>query len=320
MVADYYRFPPLPYRGNGWLLDLVALPKDHTTISEHANGRIYRAKEVIVRTDNETKAQRAAGLIHAARLLLEGSSCLSHIGPGEHAPIHQAQKTLSTESEVDFLKHRLVLTQNIPLACLFACRASFRLQAIYALAKLRLSFDTYSVPFIELDPQHSENIPRSLFPEDHVVFAFAILAAWSCVEELGFDIRASQNKPSKLSNGDWNPVVKVELEKRLKAGHINLEERFHWNLRGPQTKIEKKRAPAFVKKAPWARYHVRDGSMEIIDAIHYVSFLRSWVAAHKTEKSLLRVLSVYDVANAQFLARRLLLEKMRLWRYWGDHQ
>jgi hypothetical protein len=39
------------------------------------------------------------------------------------------------------------------------------------------------------------------------------------------------------------------------------------------------------------------------------------VAAHKTDKRMVRVLSVYDVANAQFLARRLLLEKMGFWRY-----
>jgi hypothetical protein len=58
--------------------------------------------------------------------------------------------------------------------------------------------------------------------------------------------------------------------------------------------------------------------MEVIDAIHYVSFLRSWVAAHKTDKRMVRVLSVHDVANAQFLARRLFLEKMGFWRDWGD--
>ena len=317
MTSDYYRFPRPPYRGKGWLIDLIPLPEEHTIGFEHANGRIYKAKEIVVRADNEMKAQRAADLIHAVRLLLQGSSCLSHVWPSEHAPVYQATKTLATAPESDFLKHALVLTRDIPLACLVACRASFRLQAIYALAKLRLSFDTYSVPFIELDPHHSENIPKSPFPEDHVVLAFAILAAWSCIEELGFDIRASQNKPSKLPNGDWNPVVRVELEERLKKSHINLLEPFHWNLRGARTKIEKKKAPHFVEKAPWAKYHVRDGSMEVIDAIHYVSFLRSWVAAHKTEKSLLRVLSVYDVANAQFLARRLLLEKMGFWRYWG---
>jgi hypothetical protein len=35
---------------------------------------------------------------------------------------------------------------------------------------------------------------------------------------------------------------------------------------------------------------------------------------------MVRVLSVYDTANAQFLARRLFLEKMEFWRYWGDER
>jgi hypothetical protein len=317
MTADYYRFPRPPYRGSGWLLDLARLPEELTVSRERANRRIYRAKEVVVRSDNEIKAQRAADLIHASCLLLEGSSSLSHVLPGEHAPVFQATKTLATVPESDFVQHSLVLTRDIPLACLVASRASLRLQMVYALAKLRLSFDTYSVPFVELDPHHSENIPKSPFPEDHVALAFAVVTAWSCIEELGFDIRASEKKPSKLSDASWNPEIKLDLEERLRRGRINLKQRFHWNLRGSKTGIEKRRPPNFVEKAPWAKYHVRDGSVEVIDAIHYVSFLRSWVATHRTDKRLLRVLSVYDVANAQFLARRLLLEKMGFWRYWG---
>ena len=140
--------------------------------------------------------------------------------------------------------------------------------------------------------------------------AFAIVTAYACIEELGLEMRASGKRPSKLADGSWNQVVKDELEARLRRSHIDLQERALWNLRGPRTRIERKRTPIIIQTAPWARYQVRDGEMEVIDAIHYLSFLRSWVAAHKTDKRMVRVLSVYDVANAQFLARRLLLEKM----------
>jgi hypothetical protein len=319
MAADYYRFPRPPYVGNGWILNLVRLPEELTISRERVGRRIYRAKEVVVRSSDQAKAQRAADLLHAARLLLEGSSCLSHLGPGEHAPIYESTKTVNTYSKIEFVKHAYVCTRNIPLACLIAARASFRLQTIYALAKLRLSLDICSAPFVELDPHHSENIPKSPYPEDHVLLAFAVVTAWSCIEELGFDIRASENNPSKLPDGSWNPKVKLDLEERLRKGHVNLRESFHWNLRGPRTRIEKKKSPILVARAPWARYQVRDGAMEVIDAIHYISFLRSWVAAHRGDKDLVRVLSIYDVANAQFLARRLLLEKLRFWRYWGTH-
>lgn len=61
--------------------------------------------------------------------------------------------------------------------------------------------------------------------------------------------------------------------------------------------------------------------MHVSDAIAYTSFLRSTIAAHSNEnKSYLRVLSVYEVSNVQFLARRLLLESLGYWRYLGTHE
>jgi hypothetical protein len=320
MAFDYYRYPAPPYVGNGWHLDLV-LPSTEPPIGSSIVGdERYPAKEVVIRATSEVSAQRAADLIHAAGLLLEGSNLLSPLYPGEHAPIYPASTNSAStlkQREPRFRNRTRVMTSNIPLACMVATRASARLEYIYALAKIRLSLETYSLPIIALDPSHGENVPKSALPEDHVRMAFAIVTAWSCVEEMGFEIRAGKDKPSKLPDGSWNPAVRKDLESRLQKGHINLNERIDWNLRGARTRIEKKRMPIIIQKAPWARYQVRDGEMEVIDAIHYVSFLRSWVAAHKCDKRLVRVLSVYDTANAQFVARRLFLEKIGFWRYLG---
>jgi hypothetical protein len=323
MAFDYYRFPPPPYVGNGWHLDLVLPPTEFPAGSVSVGDESYPDKEVVIRATSEVHAQRAADLIHAARLLLDGSTLSSHIYPGEHVPIYAASTNSGSPLKQDgaeFLTRTRITTGGIPLACIVAARGSARLEYIYALAKIRLSLETYSLPLIALDPSHSENVPKSPLPEDHVRMAFAIVTAWSCVEELGFEIRASSQNPSKLPDGSWNPVVRNELEARLRKGHINLGVPIDWNLRGSRTRIEKKRKPIVIQKAPWARYQVRDGEMEVIDAIHYVSFLRSWVAAHKTDKRMVRVLSVYDTANAQFLARRLFLEKIGFWRYLGDEK
>jgi hypothetical protein len=320
IACDYFRFPDPPYRGKSWHFDLVPPATDLPVASTIVGDRVFSAKEVVIWANRDVTAQRAADLAHTARLLLEGSNLLSRLYPGEHAPIHRANPTFAvklTEDESAFLSRTQTVTPNIPLACRIAAQASLKLEYVYALAKLRLSLETFSVPFIELDPFHSANLPKSSLPEDHVRMAFAIVTAWGCVEELGFEIRASSNKPSKLPDGTWNPIVQQELEQRLRGGHVNLAEAFHWSLRGAKTGIERKRTPNITQKAPWAKYQVRDGKMAIIDAIHYVSFLRSWIAAHKTDKSLVRVLSPYDVANAQFLARRLMLEKMGFWRDFG---
>jgi hypothetical protein len=320
-AADYSRFPRPPYQGNGWHANLIARDSELPMGSMSISGKTYPAKEVVIHAKTHDQAQRAANLIHAARLVLNASNVLSHIYPGEHAPIWPLEKNDRSKSAIDEsenVTHPHVMTMNIPLACLIAASASWRLQYVYGLAKLRLSLETFSLPTIELDPYHSDNVPKSLFPEDHVRLAFAIVTAYACIEELGLAVNASNKKPSILPNGSWNPVVKDDLEGRLLQSRINLNEHFLWTLRGGRTRIERKRIPNVVRAAKWATRHVRDGEMAIIDAINYTSFLRSTVAAHRTDKHMVRVLSVYDVANAQSLARRLLLEKLGYWRYWGN--
>ena len=168
---------------------------------------------------------------------------------------------------------------------------------------------------------HSLNIPKSVFPEEHIRMATAIVSANAAIEELGLTIRASSQNPSRI-NGAWNPDVRSELETRLVEAGVGLSEPIYWNLRGPRTRIEIKRAPEITQLARWAiKNVVRDGQMHVSDAIAYSSFLRSSIAAHSSgDKSNLRVLSVYDVANVQFLARRLLLESLGYWRYLGTHE
>ena len=99
----------------------------------------------------------------------------------------------------------------------------------------------------------------------------------------------------------------------VRAG-INLNETFDWNVRGGKTRIERARPPRKIRKSPWARFGVRDGELDVIDAINQVSWLRSRVSSHRFKAKWVKVLSQYDVANAQLLARRLLLEKLGCWR------
>ena len=322
IVADYFRFPRFPYRGNCWSVRLAAPPNEADVLvhfTDRRTGKEYPGKEVVITASTEGRAQRAADLIHSSILALDASNGRSLVQHGEHAPIHvpkQYGSNLSPFDTVgpDYPYHSRTSMLGIPLACLVAARASKRLRLVYAMSKLRVSLDTSSVSVQELDPERRENLPKSVLPEDHVRYAFAIVAAWSCIEELGFEIRASSNNPSKI-NGVWYPTVKTDLEMRLRRRHINLKERCLWNLRGHRTRIEMKRAPEIVTAAEWVRHLVRDGEIEVIDAISYVSFLRSTLAAHKLNHATVKLLSVYDVANAQFLARRLLLETMGLWRY-----
>ncbi|MGH9612079.1 MAG: hypothetical protein ACRD4P_03255, partial [Bryobacteraceae bacterium] len=69
---------------------------------------------------------------------------------------------------------------------------------------------------------------------------------------------------------------------------------------------------------PWAQWDVRDALVELVDAIAHVSWLRSKISSHRMKHDLVQLVSVYDVANAQFLARRLLLESLGFWALASD--
>jgi hypothetical protein len=308
---DWFRFPQPPYRGKKWQVRFI--PARDSMSRVIVDGRSYRPRQVVIQAEDEKTAQRALNLILGAFNVVLGE----HFFPvsGTSMPrLYVESISPSERFRFDDGPPRMSSTSTIPLACMIAARTSLSLQHIYALAKLSLSIETYSVPAMELDPARGDNLPKSAFPEEHVRMAFSITTAYGCIEELGLEIRSSQQNPSKL-NGTWNPVVRADVETRLRSAGINLSEHCSWNVRGERTKIEKKKPPVIVKAAPWSAWRVRDGDMDLVDALDLSSFLRSKISAHRTDKRLLRVLSAYDVANVQFLARRLFLESLGFWRY-----
>jgi len=320
-TSDWHRFPAPPYRGQGWAVNFLKQKSEFPQGGEYVGDRLYPFKEVILSARNQMAAQRALDTILSAHNLLEGSNFFHKLssGPQVVSPVEEDARDTSEGTARE--QPAFHSSPNIPLACLIAAKVSRRLRFVYALARLAISMEILSVPTIELDPTHSLNLPKSEFPEDHIRMATAIVSAYAAIEELGLTIRASNQNPSRI-NGAWNPRVRSELESRLMGAGVDLSEPSYWNLRGKRTRIETKRAPEITQPARWAiKNVVRDGQMHISDAIAYASFLRSTIAAHTSgDKSYLRVLSVYDVANVQFLARRLFLESVGYWQYLGTHE
>lgn len=307
---DWLTFPRPPYRGKKWRVELIPSKDSHVTVS--VGKRSCLAKQVLIRAETQETAQRALNLILGALNIV----LCDHFVPTFSGPALPRLYPVSKEFRFeDGLPPSVMSTSKIPLACMVAARTSLSLQHIYALGKLSLSIETYSASLMELDPERHDNLPKSVFPEEHVRMAFAITAAYGCIEELGLEIRSSEKNPSKLKDGTWNPAVRTEVENRLSGAGIDSSEHCAWNLRGERTKIERKKPPIIVKPAPWSAWRVKDGEMELVDALDQASFWRSKISAHRTNKRLLRVLSVYDVANVQFLARRLFLESLKFWKF-----
>lgn len=202
----------------------------------------------------------------------------------------------------------------VPLLCRLVANASFREKYVNALTKFQLSVEIFSTYWIDLSPSHADYIKLPLFPYEHFRFAYAIVIAYSIIEELGLAVNASRDKPSSIK-GEWNPVVKEDLEKRLISARINIQENIVWQNRGSKTVVEReleKKPSTFKKKASWSFGNVRDVEIPVVDAINLTSYIRSSIASHKGKKEL-KSISVYDVSNTQHLARRLLLETLGFW-------
>jgi hypothetical protein len=195
-----------------------------------------------------------------------------------------------------------------------ASRASRKRSSSYALHKLALSYQSSSPHVMDLHPgQSPRRFGVQADPIYHVYLANAVTLAYSAIEELGLEIRANPKNPSRMPDGTWNPVVKADLEKRLRMSGIDNSEMHIWTLRGPKTRIEKKRPPPSAGKPSWSRANVRDVNVRLIDALALASWLRSGTTTHRFSDTA-RSLTVYDAHNVQSLARHLIMEKFGFWR------
>lgn len=164
---------------------------------------------------------------------------------------------------------------------------------------------------MDLQPGPYKLYPVENDPIAHVYIANAVTLAYSAIEELRLDVVVPQGKQSRMPDGSWNPEIKADLERRLRGAHIDLSDTHIWTLRGPPTRIERRRPPKGVGKPKWARGPVRDIELPIIDAIAMASWLRSKISTHRFSGAA-KSLTPYDAHNVQSLARHLILEKFPL--------
>ncbi len=293
-------------KGKGWQISFEFNPSSHVITG------CEPAKEIVVCTQTADRAQYVVDMILAAYCVYTGE--LLTFDP---VPVFskRAQTIEEIEKQIISGGGHSISTYNLPASCLIAAKASQKNVYQYGILKYLLSCRTVPLGARSLDPQGDWEPGKAVskLPEVHIFNANAITLGYSVLEELSFDIRASSGFPSRI-NGRWNPAVKKDLQERLIKRGINLSERILWHLRDTPTRIERLRKPPGLQKCEWARFRVRDMYLDVIEAIAYASWLRSKVSAHRLSM-LAKSLTIYDVANVQHLARRLLLETLGFWRY-----
>lgn len=254
-------------------------------------------------------AQRAGNLIVAAYALLDGQILFTD----EVTALPVDTEELNTLPEfARYRKSQFATTSYLAKAAAIAAKISHRRAQTYALLKYFQSLKTASVPWIETHPHYGKKFSVEKDPYSHVLFAQAITAAYSCLEELGLEPRGSEKNPTFLPNQDWNPKVRENLEARLSAQGVDVGQDFPWLVRGAPTRIELRGRRLVGQKSSWSQFEVRDRDIQLIEAIARARWLRSRVSARKLS-NLTGSLTIYDVLNVQNLARRLILEAAGEW-------
>lgn len=208
--------------------------------------------------------------------------------------------------------------ENTAFGCLIAEKTIKDNQLVYAIEKYKTSIGLTSFNPHSANPRYGQVFDNyDVKREYHTKAAFAIISAFSVIEELGFEIRSSQKKPrfTNPENGEWNPEVLGDIQQRLNESGIPNEMTFDWVYRGKPTSIEQEIKPYFGFDSEWTKYGqtVRDKTLTMPEAIHNASFLRNFIAAHKFNE-LTQYISPYDVFNVQNLSRKLILNKLGLWQ------
>lgn len=326
--TDYVVRPRAPYYGRGWAIGLRRYEHDGPDLLDaqerlaerigfwppstvggqfdNGAGSWISAAELLIYAPRWDAAQRAANLLFAAMLLIDGQSLVHErvIALPEDEAERAELSRHEMYREVDFS-----CQSNLTVAAALAATLSRKKRWQYAGFKHWISHRICSVPWIELEPKHGQHFGTGADRANHVTFAQAIIAAYSIIEELGFEIRASKDRPS-TTGGQWNPDVLQDLEHRLQQGGIDLGDYQVWLLRGPPRRLDQGSLWKIGPKTSWSSGPVRDVLLPVTEAIRRASWLRSRVSSHRLS-SLASSLTVYDVVNVQMLGRRLVLDTTR---------
>jgi hypothetical protein len=288
---------------------------NYSTHSIGREGTWWIAPQLFVEASSRVQAQRALNLLLSCSIILSGDLSYSQ---EDFVAIPNDRSNLEDLNDLDVriaCQKTRYLTDALPSSELCA-KASRHRPLTYAIYKLKSSLVLCSAPLMSFHPVYS---PKKFYvdrdPQAHVAMASAITLAYSAVEELQLEPRPQKETPIKSKDGTWDPAAFEDLNRRLADSNIDLDEKISWNVRGSPTRVHWH--PRFPKgaKESWASGPVRDQAVSVPDALLIASWLRSKCTTHRFQKATTSI-TMFDVQNVQGLARRLLLQRVGLWRYW----
>ena len=192
---------------------------------------------------------------------------------------------------------------NLYSTCKLVRKAETSKELEFALYKYFVAQEIYPIHQMDLDPM-TDIIDRLYLPTIQTTIGNAVITSFSVLEELGLKENASKEKPSIISN-KWNPIVYDDLCERLKQHNVNPYDKIPWLSRGEfkRPSISQINSSSLCE---WSdRIYIMDFDITIVEAILETSHIRNKKASHGN-RGKLNLLSVYDIENANALARFIL--------------
>ncbi len=193
---------------------------------------------------------------------------------------------------------------NLYSACKLVRKAVFSQELEFALYKYFVAQEIFPIHPMDLDPR-TDIIDRLYLPTIQTKICNAVIASFSVLEELNLKENSSKEKPSTIQN-KWNPIVLDDLCEKLLNHNINPYDTIPWYSRGDykrpfKSQINRKNLCAWSDGT-----YIMDFNIAIVEAIFETSHIRSKKASHGN-RGKVKLLSVYDIENANTLARYILM-------------
>lgn len=211
--------------------------------------------------------------------------------------------------------NQFVLENRLDIGLYTLSQAKGNPRYTYSLEKYKFSLDLDTITPHSGNPKYGQIFENKTdIHSTHVHQLTSIVLAYSAIEEMGCEIRASKEKP-RFINGKWNQAVWDEAEARLSGKGIDLNRRFTWVIRGDATPIHKEIPDDFgIPSSKYDGKTIKDRDMHIVEAIQMASWLRNEVASHRF-RELSSSISPYDVHNVQMLVRIIIMQCLGVWDY-----
>jgi hypothetical protein len=282
-----------------------------STVGEPAEG-VRIAPQVRVYAPSRIAAQSVFELLRACISVIDGNVLRDNDG-GIVVPANRRHLEDLSPQDLSAARRSTLPVDCAWLAAKLASKVSRSRSLSYAVFKLKMSYDIASTHHVELNPYYyPQKYSVTKFRFKHVVLSTAITTAYSAIEEMQLEPRSLKGQPVKEADGSWNIRAYEDLVARLSKAHVDLEKGIGWNIRGSATRVHTSRRAPKGTKLPWTKGAVRDMEVKIEDALVSASWLRSKCTTHRYGAETASII-MYDVANVQNLARRLLLERVRVW-------